>query len=315
MTVTAFAPTHITGFFAARPDPDPVKAGSVGCGLCLEAGVTARVTTGGITGTTDIADITDTTDITDITDVGGTTSTPDIKGSGALIRLNGEQIDLPAVEYVIESLLGTGNSRCVVELTADVPLGFGFGVSGAAALATALAVNTALGQGLTMEQAAAVAHSAEVVNRTGMGDVAGQFTGGLVIRTVAGAPGVGTVKKVPVDAVEVSWVCMGEISTSSVLDDEKNIEMINILGRRALKALLKRPGLEYFISLSRDFAFETGLVSSRAADAIEAVEAAGGLASMAMLGDTVFALGDGNALMEFGQVGSSRIGTTGAHNL
>ncbi|NOR60219.1 MAG: GHMP kinase, partial [Methanosarcinales archaeon] len=137
----------------------------------------------------------------------------------------------------------------------------------------------------------------------------------LVIRTAAGAPGVGVVEKVPVDAVEVSWVCLGEISTSSVLDDKKTLENINILGRRALKALLKRPGLEHFMSLSRDFAFETGLVSPRAADAIEAVEAGGGLASMAMLGDTVFALWDGSALMEFGQVGSSRIGTTGAHNL
>ncbi|NOR60027.1 MAG: GHMP kinase, partial [Methanosarcinales archaeon] len=171
------------------------------------------------------------------------------------------------------------------------------------------------GQGLTMEQAAVVAHSAEVVNRTGMGDVAGQYTGGLVIRTAAGAPGVGEVKKVPVDAMEVSWVCLGEISTSSVLDDEKNMERINILGRQALKALLKRPGLEHFMSLSRDFAFETGLVSPGAANAIEAVEAAGGMASMAMLGDTVFALGDGSALIEFGPVGSSRIGTTGAHNL
>jgi pantoate kinase len=299
MTATAFAPAHITGFFAAISDPDPVKAGSVGCGLCLEAGVTARVTTStpGTIGTT------------------CTTGTPDITGSGALIRLNGEQIDLPTVEYVIKSLQGIRHSRLVVDLEADVPLGYGFGVSGAAALATALAVNADHGQGLTMEQAAVVAHSAEVVNRTGMGDVAGQYTGGLVIRTAAGAPGVGAVKKVPLDAMEVSWVCLGEISTSSVLDDEKTMERINILGQRALKALLKRPGLEHFMSLSRDFAFETGLVSPGAADAIEAVEAAGGMASMAMLGDTVFALGDSSTLLEFGPVGSSRIGTTGAHNL
>lgn len=299
MTATAFAPAHITGFFATLSDPDPVKAGSVGCGLCLEAGVTARVTTV-TTGTIGTP---------------GTPGTPDITGSGALIRLNGEQIDLPTVEYVIESLQGIRHSRLVVDLAADVPLGYGFGVSGAAALATALAVNADHGQGLTMEQAAVVAHSAEVVNRTGMGDVAGQYTGGLVIRTAAGAPGVGAVKKVPVDAMEVSWVCLGEISTSSVLDDKKTMERINILGQRALKALLKRPGLEHFMSLSRDFAFETGLVSPGAANAIEAVEAAGGMASMAMLGDTVFALGDGSALIEFGPVGSSRIGTTGAHNL
>ena len=284
MTVTAFAPAHITGFFATIFDPDPVKAGSVGCGLCLEAGVTARVTT-------------------------STT------GSGARISLNGEPKDLPAVTYVVESLPGTGHLGLVVDLTADVPLGYGFGVSGAAALATALVVNTDPGQGLTMEQAAVVAHCADVVNRTGMGDVAGQFTGGLVIRTVVGAPGVGAVEKLPVDNMEVSWVCLGEISTSLVLDDKKTMERINVLGQRALKAMLKRPGVEHFMSLSRDFAFETGLVSPGAADAIEAVEASGGLASMTMLGDTVFALGDGSALMEFGPVGSSRIGTVGAHIL
>ena len=284
MTVTAFAPAHITGFFATISDPDPVKAGSVGCGLCLEAGVTARVTT-------------------------------NTTGSCALIRLNGEPKDLPTVTYVVESLPGTRHSGLVVDLAADVPLGYGFGVSGAAALATALAVNTDPGQGLTMKQAAVVAHCADVVNRTGMGDVAGQFTGGLVIRTVAGAPGVGVVEKLPVDNMEVSWVCLDEISTSLVLDDKRTMERINILGQRALKAMLKRPGVEHFMSLSRDFAFETGLVSPGAADAIEAVEASGGMASMAMLGDTVFALGDGSALMEFGPVGSSRIGTTGAHIL
>ncbi len=302
MTAAAFAPAHITGFFAAISDHDPVKSGSVGCGLCLETGVTARVTTG-------------TTGTTGSTGTTGTPDTPDITGSGTLIRLNGKQIDLPTVEYVIESLQGIRHSRLVVDLAADVPLGYGFGVSGAAALATALAVNADHVQGLTVEQAAAVAHSAEVVNRTGMGDVAGQYTGGLVIRTVAGAPGVGAVKKVPVDAMEVSWVCLGELSTSSMLDDEKTMEIINILGQQALKALLKRPGLEHFMSLSRDFAFETGLVSPGAADAIEAVDAAGGLARMAMLGATVFGRGDGSALMEFGPVGSSRIGTTGAHNL
>jgi pantoate kinase len=314
MTVMAFAPAHITGFFATMPDPDPVKAGSVGCGLCLETGVTARVTTSttGTMGTTNTANTANTAGTANTAD---TTSTPDIMGSGTLIRLNGEQIDLPTVEYVIGSMPGTRHSRLVVDLTADVPLGYGFGVSGAAALATALAINPDHGQGLSMEQAAVVAHCAEVVNRTGMGDVAGQYTGGLVIRTAAGAPGVGAVEKVPVDAVEVSWVCMGEISTSSVLEDEKTMERINILGRRALKALLKRPGLEHFMSISRDFAFGTGLVSPGAADAIEAVEADGGMASMVMLGDAVFALGDGSALMEFGPVGSSRIGTKGAHNL
>jgi pantoate kinase len=50
-------------------------------------------------------------------------------------------------------------------------------------------------------------------------------------------------------------------------------------------------------------------------DAIEAVEAKGGLASQAMLGDTVFAMNDNGALLEFGQVHESRISLAGAHLL
>ena len=36
---------------------------------------------------------------------------------------------------------------------------------------------------------------------------------------------------------------------------------------------------------------------------------------LAMLGDTVFALGEGEALLEFGEVGHSRIGFVGAHRI
>ena len=41
---------------------------------------------------------------------------------------------------------------------------------------------------------------------------------------------------------------------------------------------------------SREFAIGTGLVSERALDIIETVGSVGGMASQAMLGDTVFAI-------------------------
>ena len=43
---------------------------------------------------------------------------------------------------------------------------------------------------------------------------------------------------------------------------------------------------------SRDFALGTGLASDAIIDIIEAVESAGGMASQAMLGDSVFAIAD-----------------------
>ncbi|MCK4937366.1 MAG: GHMP kinase [Methanosarcinales archaeon] len=282
MMGSAFAPAHITGFFSVMPDSEPLRAGSLGCGLCLEAGIRAEI---------------------------------DTNSSVSAITLNGEHTDFPTVEYVLNGLLGTDRPLFSLKLTSDVRPGFGFGLSGAAALAAGFAVAQVYGAGMSKRDVAALAHCAEVVNRTGMGDVAGQCAGGLVMRNAPGAPDVGVTQQIPAEPCEISWLCFGEISTASILDEERNMQRVNEMGLKALKLLQKRPGLEPFMSLSRQFAVETGLISSRALDAVEAVEAQGGMASMAMLGDTVFALGGGEDLEEFGEVGHSRIGFMGAQCL
>ena len=282
MMGSAFAPAHITGFFSVMPNSEPLRAGSLGCGLCLEDGIRAEI---------------------------------DINSSVSAITLNGEHTDFPTVEYVLTELVGTDRPPFSINLISDIRPGFGFGVSGAVALAAGFASAQVYGVGISKRDVAAVAHCAEVLNRTGMGDVAGQCAGGLVMRTVPGAPGVGVTQRIPAEPCEISWVCLGEISTASILDKEMTMQRVNDMGLEALKSLQKRPGLEHFMSLSRQFAVETGLISSRALDAVEAVEAHGGMASMAMLGDTVFALRGGEALQEFGEVGHSCIGFEGAHCL
>ncbi len=65
--------------------------------------------------------------------------------------------------------------------------------------------------------------------------------------------------------------------------------------------------------LSRRFTVKSGLASEWALDAIEAVEASGGMASMIMLGDSVFAIGGAEALKEFGKVGTTSISQRGAN--
>ncbi|MDW7776511.1 MAG: pantoate kinase [Methanosarcinales archaeon] len=282
MIAGAFAPAHITGFFSVIPNTDPLKAGSLGCGLCLEAGVRAKI---------------------------------DTHSAVPAITFNGEHTDFPTVEYVLNELLGTDRPPFSLDLTSDVRPGFGFGVSGAAALAAGFACAQVYDARTGERKIAAVAHCAEVLNRTGMGDVAGQCTGGLVMRTAPGAPGVGVTRQISVKPCEISWVCLGEISTASILGEEETMKRVNEMGVKALKSLRERPGLEHFMSLSRQFAVEAGLISSRALDAVEAVESQGGMASMAMLGDTVFAPGKGEALQEFGNVGHSRFGFIGARTL
>ncbi len=49
----AFAPAHITGFFVICPHENPAMAGSLGCGITLEAGITTRVEIGGSAGPDD----------------------------------------------------------------------------------------------------------------------------------------------------------------------------------------------------------------------------------------------------------------------
>ena len=111
----------------------------------------------------------------------------------------------------------------------------------------------------------------------------------------------------------ISYVVRGPISTKEVLSDEKAMLAVNLAGEAALKELLKRPTFTNFMQLSRRFTVQSGLASDWALQAIEAVEAAGGMAGMIMLGDAVFAFGGAGALQSFGEVHTTTISQRGAN--
>jgi len=152
------------------------------------------------------------------------------------------------------------------------------------------------------------AHVAEVTSGTGLGDVAGMNSGGVEIRLRPGVPF--AVDRIPVPQTFIYYVYFGPISTKSVLSDPREKAAINEAGRRCLKSLLAKPTFTELMRLSRSFAVETGLISDRALDAVEAVEAHGGMASMAMLGDTVFSTSP-DGLAGFGEMHRSAISVTG----
>jgi len=215
---------------------------------------------------------------------------------------------------VAERLAGDrGPVRMTTRL--DMPFGAGFGASGAGALGAAYALNSCFDLGLTANQAAAVAHEAEVIHRTGLGDVVAQNSGGLVVRLYPGAPGTGKIDRIPVPPLPISYVVRGPISTREVLSDAGAMKTVNLAGKQALKELLKKPTLANFMLLSRRFTLESGLASDWALAAIEAVEAAGGRASMIMLGDAVFAWGGESekALRAFGEVHTTTISQRGSN--
>ncbi len=277
----AFVPSHITGFFAAHRREEPRLAGSVGCGLCLSLGAATTIE-----------------------------SAPQIHDTE--IYLNGVLSEAPVSRHVVERL-AKGPVRVKTEL--QMPFGAGFGASGAGALGCAYALNSFFDLGLTADQAAAIAHEAEVTNRTGLGDVIAQNAGGLVVRLEPGAPGTGRIDRIPVPPLPISYVVRGPISTKQVLSDERVMASVNAAGEAALKELLKRPTFTNFLQLSRRFTVTCGLASDWALQAIEAVESAGGMASMIMLGDAVFAFGGAGAeaLKGFGKVHTTTISQRGAN--
>ncbi len=279
--VRAYSPSHITGIFAIHDDRNPLYKGSIGCGIVLEAGCVTEV------------------------------SVDDVRPG---IEIDGVEVEETSTTgYVCRRMAGGYEYPIRVSTRFEVPIGAGFGASGAGALSTALALNALLSLRMTLNEVAQIAHLAEVENNTGLGDVIAETYGGVVLRKKPGPPGIGMVDIIlPPEEVKISYVTFGVKATRDILQDTSIIRNVNKAGRAALKELLKKPDMDTFMRAARDFSLQTGLMSERCRDAIEAVAAEGKVASVAMLGETVFVPGDSEALHEFGEVRQSRISYSGA---
>ncbi len=222
------------------------------------------------------------------------------RGNG--IEVNDEKRDFPTVEYVLRKLGLPG-----VKIYSDLPFGCGFGLSGASALTTAFLAD------YPAVELADIAHEAEVVNLTGLGDVVTQTFGGIVVRKNARCPSRAVVEKYTWKC-ELDFVVLGEIKTKSVIGDEVKRQKMSKAGKKWTKEFMRRPTLDNLFKCSNSFARETGLMDF-VSDVIEAVESCGGKAAMAMLGKTVFTLNGFEALKEFGEPFRARIDCCGVRRV
>lgn len=248
----AFVPGHVTGFFTVHRHEDPTRAGSTGAGVALSDGVEVSVR----------------------------------YAREPSLELNGATVEMGAVERVLDALSVTA----AVEAETRLPVGAGFGVSGAVALGTALAANDLFETDLSENELTTVAHGAEVQAGTGLGDVVAQARGGVPVRLEPGGPHHGVLDGVPARG-RIEYVSFGELATADVI--EGDTDALSEAGEQALSLVVKQPNVEELLFASRRFAREAGLLTERVAEAIDAVIDVDGEASMAMLGDTVFALGRG----------------------
>ena len=262
-TGLSFSPCQITGFFRIHDTPgDPLKIGSTGAGVNLQQGVTTAVRISRASRTK------------------------------LAISFNGKPLAHPVVSRTVaQELLDRSSEalRVTIDHRSILPMGCGYGTSGAGALSLSLALNDALGSNLSHIEAAQIAHKAEVKYRTGLGTVTSAFYGGLVIRTRPGAPGFAEVKKIiPPSSLRVVSGAFGPISTAGVLSNSGLKRRINLCGRGLVSLQVKGPETNTFIGLSRRFADCLGILSLRLRETISIMQRRRITSSMMMIGESLF---------------------------
>ncbi len=263
--VSAFSPAHISGFFQIfNQSPDPLLNGSRGAGVSLKTGVTTKV------------------------------SLQKSAKDSLEIKINGHITEFAEVsKLVVDSFnsLLKDHYTILVEHEVNVPMGAGFGSSGAGALSLALALNEALQVGLSNVKATQIAHNVEVTCKTGLGSVIAETVGGLEIREKPGAPGVGKIKQIPVDdKYVVACLFFGPISTKTSLSNPQLCQQINDLGGKLVDDLIIQPKPEVFMKFSREFAEGVGLISERMRKVLVEADANNIVCSMNMFGECLFSL-------------------------
>ncbi len=260
-----FSPCNITGFFRIHDRPlDLLKVGSTGAGVALDQGVTTRV------------------------------RIRKARRSKLSVTFNKRQLDNPIVSSMVaQAFLSLDGRTWDIRVSHECPLpmGCGYGTSGAGALGLSFAMNDAMGLSLTRIEAAEIAHECEVRCRTGLGTVASVFFGGFTVRTQPGAPGIGVVKTITTPAsLRVVSASFGPVFTRKVLGNSGLKVRINSCSRSLVSKLLRETTSTMFMSLSRRFADCLGLMSRRLARATNMLEENSVSSSMMMLGESLFCI-------------------------
>ncbi|HID42818.1 MAG TPA: GHMP kinase [Archaeoglobaceae archaeon] len=232
-----------------------------------------------------------------------------VKISGRGIKVNGEKRDFPTVEYVMKKLGCEG-----IEIEMDVPAGYGFGMSGASALASAFEINRAFELKKSFFELVDLAHEAEIVCRTGMGDVVCQSYGGVIVRKKAGAPSVCEIDRLFWDE-ELDFLFIEPMKTEEVLRNESKIQLINRYGELCLREFLSKPEIRNLFYLSKKFSEKTGLLDDELREIIEEVELHGGFASMVMLGRAIFTYNGYDVLRDYGEPFRAKISRYGVREV
>ncbi len=247
MSSTASSPGSVTLFFEIRDNENILKKGSRGMGVCVAPGAITEVE----------------------------------KGEQKII-LNGVEIEGKIQSYIASRFGFEGRISTKLYL----PISQGFGMSGAIALSTALAI----AKEMDMDEKIAwkIAHEAEIINGSGLGDVASEIAGGVNIRAREGVQPYGEVEIINYHG-PIKLVVFGDkIETKDIITREEWKGKIKKLGREAMDELMREKSMENAIKIARRFSFSLGLMSPELREFLENCENA----TQALLGNSAIVFGD-----------------------
>jgi len=248
MQVRAFAPGQITGFFQI------FETGSTGASINLGKGMQTEV-----------------------------------RGSGSgenEFYLESQPKQLPVSRTVLqkfqEKYPESVKSKVAISHNAELPIGYGTGMSAAGALSLSLSLNEYFKLKLGYEDCVQIAFEAEIENGTGLNGVRVLQNSGLLIGEKPDS--ISSLREIPIKDNYLILAFLNPIDTKSIIKVKEWVERINAAGKTALSQFLEKPTEDNFIKCSRDFTFETGLASNEMEGIMEEVKNC----SMAMLGQTLF---------------------------
>lgn len=244
---SGYSPAHITAFFMIHQGNTPAETGSTGAGICLEGGVSTSVV---------------------------------VEPSERMelrIFAGGTRFTSPTCLSLFNILTaGRGPFLVTAYQESLYPANFGYGISAASALSLGLALNGAMGLGLSREEVGVAAHIAEVENMTGLGDVSAELVGGVELREKAGAPGIGRAVRLSTgEGMAVVSSPVRAFPTRTMITGKEHVERINLYGREAVESFAQDANLKRLMAISRRFWESVGLIDGRVRGVLRRFEGAG----------------------------------------
>lgn len=172
----------------------------------------------------------------------------------------------------------------------QVPIGAGYGTSASVALTTAFAINTLLDLGIPEIELWQMAHKAEIIQKTGLGDILGLYANSkFELRTKEGAPGIGSVSALNLDVsnYDLYTYSVGPLSKQNILTNPAKREIIISKGAEVFAKIQKSLTLDNFCSLALDFTKSVELLPKHLFNIINALPSSI-KASQIMLGESLY---------------------------